>query len=180
MNEYLKYFGQLNQETQEHSRRVADLCYYLGEKLNLNKELLHKIGYVHDLGKLYIPSRIIRKSEKLNTLEREIIDMHSYYGYRMLKDMGEGPEVYIPVLFHHGFMKPRIGEERNVLTEEMMCSIYIIHSADVFDAMMSKRVYHEPYSIEEVLETLEKDALCTSEILEYLSETDLYRNQIAV
>lgn len=175
-NDYTKIFGQLNRETQDHSRRVAQICAYLAPVAGIDQSIAYTVGYVHDIGKLYIPSRIIRKSEALTALEREIIDMHAYYGYRMLKEMGDSPEIYIPVLFHHGFLKPRIGDEKTPLTENMMKSIYVIHSADVYDAMMSKRVYHEPFSKEETLAALENDALCNDEIIAALNKYELYRN----
>ena len=179
MRKYAGLFRQLNYETQKHSVRVASICAYIAEKLNMNQTLLYTIGYVHDIGKLYIPSRIIKKSEALTPLERDIIDMHSYYGYRMLKEEGESPSVYIPVLFHHGFMKPRIGDEKSVITEEMMNAIYVIHSADVYDAMLSKRVYHAPFTKDVVMSELSRDALCSKEIFECLyGMNDLYRKQI--
>ena len=176
MLKHAKVFGQLNKETQEHSQRVADICRYLAPVHNLPEEKMYEIGYVHDVGKMYIPSRIIRKSEKLTPIEREIVDMHSYYGFRMLRDMGAEPEIYVPVLFHHGFFKPRLGDEQCELTEQMMKSIAIVHSADIFDAMLSKRVYHEPYELEEVIEILEKDALASEKIIDGLYEYySLYR-----
>lgn len=167
---YAKLFGQLNKETQSHSKRVAKICRYLAPVMGIDEELAYRIGYVHDVGKLYIPSRIIKKSESLTELEREIVDLHSYYGYKMLKDMGDGPEVYIPVLFHHGFLKPRIGNEKAVLTEDMMKSIYVIHSADVYDAMMNKRVYHEPFSLEQTLDNLKDNALSNDNIINALAQ----------
>ena len=175
---YAKLFGQLNKETQSHSRRVAKICEYLSPVVGIDEELAYRIGYVHDVGKLYIPSRIIKKSEQLTELEREIVDMHSYYGYKMLKDMGDEPEIYIPVLFHHGFLKPRVGNENATVTEEMMKSIYILHSADVYDAMINKRVYHNPFTVEETLDELRNDALSSDEIIAELEQFSLYRKAI--
>lgn len=173
---YAKIFGQLNEETQQHSRRVADICRFVAPYEGMPKELLYEIGYVHDVGKMYIPSRIIRKSEKLTPIEREIVDMHSYYGYRILRDMGVKPEIYMPVLFHHGFMKPRLIDETCTLTTEMMKSIAIVHSADIFDAMLSKRVYHDPYELDEVLPVLREDALSSVKLMNALVDYyGLYR-----
>ncbi len=173
---YAKIFGQLNKETQEHSIRVADICRFLAPYVDVSEDKMYEIGFVHDVGKLYIPSRIIKKSEKLTPLEREIVDLHSYYGYRILKDMGSEEDIYLPVLFHHGFMKPRFGEEKGNMTEEIMKYICIVHTADIYDAMLSKRVYHEPFHIDEVMEVLSKDALASNTLLYALEEYSCTEN----
>ena len=174
---YARIFGQLNPETQSHSRRVAHLCKFLAPVVGVDEDLAYRLGYVHDFGKLYVPSRILKKSEKLTAIEREVVDLHSYFGYKLLKEeMKDSAEIYIPVLFHHGFLKPRMCLESSTnITNEMMKSISVLHSADVYDAMTNKRVYHNPFSVEETLTSLEGDALCNREIIDALSEYVVYR-----
>ncbi|MCR5671453.1 MAG: HD domain-containing protein [Butyrivibrio sp.] len=180
-NKYLGLFGQLDKETATHSVRVAEICKYLAPVIGIDEDLAYTIGYVHDIGKMYIPSRIIKKSEALTELERDIVDMHSFYGYRLLKELGDPKEIYLPVLYHHGFDKPKLyfKEGCGMLSKELAALISMVHSADIFDAMQSKRVYHEPFSIEETLAELANDPLCTEDIYNALSGCLLYRKVVS-
>ena len=58
-----------------------------------------------------------------------------------------------------------------------MNCIYIVHSADVYDAMLNKRVYHEPFILEEVFEELDKDGLVPDNVLMALKKYSLYRKK---
>ena len=49
-SEYSNVLNQLNRETYEHSQRVAFICRYLAEKLDLDEEVAYKIGLLHDIG----------------------------------------------------------------------------------------------------------------------------------
>lgn len=174
LHEYSSVLSQLNKETQEHSRRVAVISKYLAEKMNLDEEIAYKIGLLHDIGKIYIPSRIVRKSSKLTEVEREIVDLHAYFGYKILKEMDEPSVIYMPVLFHHGYWKPKLVlREEEVIEEHLTKYVCILHSADVFDAMTSKRVYHKPFSKRETLEELSNDILSSVSIVEYLESLNI-------
>ncbi len=167
--EYQSLLNQLNQETYQHSTRVAEICHYLASKLTLDEEIAFKIGLLHDVGKIYIPSRIVRKSTKLTEIEREIVDLHAYFGYKMLKSLGEPPIIYMPVLFHHGYWKPKLCvNEEEAIEEQLVKYVCILHSADVYDAMTSPRVYHKPFTKEETLATLSTDILSNAWIIEQL------------
>ncbi len=169
MNEiYNKLCRQLNQETKEHSERVSRLCKTIASEIGLDEELAERIGLLHDIGKMYVPSRILKKNGKLNDVEREIVDLHSYIGYQMLKDWGEEPEIYIPVLYHHGFNKPKLSVVAEKPDAEMAKYIYLVHSVDIYDAMTHKRSYHNPIEKSIVYEVLEDDYLCTDELLNHI------------
>ncbi len=73
--------------TRGHSEEVAELAILLGKALNLSREdlrLLEIAGYIHDIGKLKIPDRILMKPEKLNDEEWEIMKLHPVWGFEML------------------------------------------------------------------------------------------------
>ena len=178
LHEYSSVLNQLNKETLDHSSRVANISRYLAEQLKMDEDIAYKIGLLHDVGKIYIPSRIVRKSTKLTEVEREIIDLHAYFGYKMLKSMGESSMIYMPVLFHHGYWKPKLTLcDDEPLDDTLTKYVCVIHSADVFDAMTSKRVYHEPFSKEKTLKELSSDILSSAEIVKCLSEMDEEKEQ---
>ena len=162
---YQKFIGQLNAETQQHSYNVAALCESCAAPLMMNTHLAYKIGLLHDIGKVFIPSRIMKKNKGLTELERGIIDLHSYFGYQLLKEIGEPAEVTLPVLFHHGFNKYKLTEYDEVLTPDIVKYIYLVHSADIYDAMTSTRVYHSALDKQYVYDMLAEDAMCSRSIL---------------
>lgn len=164
--DYKSIIDQLNEETREHSYSVSKICRAISESVGLDPDLSEKIGLLHDIGKIYIPSRILKKNGKLTSVEREVIDLHSYYGYRILKVHGEDPIVYIPVLFHHGFNKTRLFMEDEPISDGAINYTYLIHSVDIYDATMSKRSYHMPMSFEFVYKLLHEDPLCPDNVLQ--------------
>lgn len=163
---YDLFLKQLDNNTEKHSHNVAEMCFRLAEHLNIDRETAYKVGLVHDIGKIYIPSRILKKSDKITPLEREIVDLHSYYGYRILRDRGESSEICIPVLFHHGFDKVKLQDVGEIkMTDEMNVLLKLVHSVDIYDAMISSRPYHTPFTMEEVYKVLMEDPLCDEKIL---------------
>lgn len=167
---YKAYIKQLNEETRKHSLRVAQICKTLAPSQSVDSETAYKVGLLHDIGKIYIPSRILKKNTGLSPLERDVVDLHSYYGYKTLKDMGESPEIYVPVLFHHGIGKPKLSSVQEPLSEDITRMIYLLHSVDVYEAMTSKRTYHEPAKKDAVLKILSNDVFCTKNIINELSQ----------
>lgn len=168
--EYKKYIEQLNNETKEHSIRVAALCDKYAYTENVDRNKAYKVGLLHDIGKIFIPSRILKKDTSLTGLEREMIDLHSYYGYKILKEIGESKEIYLPVLFHHGFGKHRLTETDEPIDEYDIKMIRLIHSIDIYDALTNKRVYHGAEDCQKVFEILKKDVLCSDRLLNAMYE----------
>ena len=176
-NRYSDIYGQMNQETKTHSKDVADICCKSAVILGLDPDRAYTIGLLHDIGKIYIPSRILKKDNKLNELEREIIDMHSYYGYRIVMERGESADVYIPILYHHGFSKPKIEEPKEQITTEMLRYTMLIHSADIYDARVKKRTYHDPLPQDEVIKILREEKIADRDtvdaIMRVVQEKDI-------
>ena len=175
IDDYKKILKQLNNETERHSISVAEICKAIAEKEGLDQELSYKIGLVHDIGKLYIPGRILKKNGKLSGIEREVVDLHSYYGYRILKEYGENDSVYMPVLLHHGFGKAHLKLVDEQISVKVMEYTALVHSVDIYDAMTSKRAYHTPIDFDAIYKILSKDVLCTKELLALITEYDSYK-----
>lgn len=164
------YYKQLNSETREHCERVAWLSKAVAEYVGLNENLAFTIGLYHDVGKIYVPSRILRKDSGLTSLEREIVDLHSYYGYGIIKETGMGPDIYIPVLYHHGFNKNKLSEIKEQVSMDNLRYIQIVHLVDIYDAMRAKRVYRDPCGKEEVINALLQDTLCNDIIIDFMQK----------
>jgi HD-GYP domain-containing protein (c-di-GMP phosphodiesterase class II) len=147
-----------------HPFNVAYLSNLIGQALGFSKERLEKLymaALLHDVGKLFIDSRILNKKEPLTDEERKEIEKHCEYGYNILKDMLQinNPVSGIEnvVLQHHerfdGLGYPNGVKGNNILLESR-----IIFLADAVDAMLSKRPYREENSIDYVINQVRLNA----------------------
>lgn len=175
IDDYKKILEQLNNETERHSISVAEICKTIAPKMNLDPDIAYLIGLVHDIGKIYIPGRILKKNGRLSDIEREVIDLHSYYGYRILKEYGEKDIIYMPVLLHHGFGKAHLKLVDEQISVNIMEYTSLVHSVDIYDAMSSKRAYHTPIDFETICEILRDDVLCADNLLALIKEYDSYK-----
>lgn len=143
--------------TYRHSVNVAVLSTVIGMGLNFKKSDLVDLcvaAIFHDLGKLRINPAILNKPSVLTTEEYEIMKEHSKLSYELIKERKDvSARSKVGVLFHHenedGSGYPR-GLEKN----DIHLFAKIIHVADVYDALTSKRPYKNPYEVSEVIEYL--------------------------
>lgn len=143
--------------TFRHSVNVAVIATVIGEGLGLNYDELVQLcmaGLFHDIGKIKIDTQIFNKPALLTDSEYEIMKGHSRLSYEFLKDKWDVTSLTkIAVLQHHenedgsGYPQGLSGEEIHQFSK-------IIHVADVYDALISKRPYKEPYSTSEAVEYL--------------------------
>ena len=90
MRYQLDVLGKLDPFTRKHSENVANLCCRICEYLRCKSSFtVHCTigGYLHDIGKLFIPPEILNKPDKLTPEEYEVIKTHTTLGYDMcMKD----------------------------------------------------------------------------------------------
>ena len=153
--DYMRLIDMLDDETREHCVRTAikvkDIVIPM-QMSTVDTQKMIVAAYLHDIGKYYIQEKVLKKPGKLTDLERSIVDMHSYYGYMHLKDIGIDDEICQLVLLHHGIFKPRPGIE--LTNEKIIFLSAILRTADAYDALTSERTYHEAKTNEEALEIL--------------------------
>src|SRR5690606_28460528 len=90
--------------TRGHSERVALVARRLGEELELPEEDLHDIylsGLLHDVGKIGVDDRILRKPGQLTDEEFLAIQQHPMIGYEILKGLKNLQKVLPGVRSHH-------------------------------------------------------------------------------
>ena len=141
--------------TYAHSVNVALYCSIIGLSMGLDEKSLEELalaGLLHDLGKMSIPSEILNKEGRLTQEEYQIMKSHAKISYDIIKERWDiAPNVKVAVLFHHENVDGS-GYPNGITGEEMTLYTKIIHVADVFDALLSKRPYKKPYSAYEVSE----------------------------
>ena len=141
--------------TYAHSVNVALYCSIIGLSIGLDEKALEELalaGLLHDLGKMSVPNEILNKEGRLTQEEYQIMKSHAKISYDIIKERWDvTPNVKVAVLFHHENVDGS-GYPNGIMGEEMTLYTKIIHVADVFDALLSKRPYKQPYSAYEVSE----------------------------
>lgn len=145
----------LDENTRLHNGRVEVLMVAFLEAhshLYTFRQELITAARIHDIGKIWIPKEILNAPRKLTAEEREVIDWHAYYGYELAKAQGYSDTVCKLVLYHHGEDKPK-REDINV-HEEIRRHAAILRVIDAYDALTSKRAYHDKFSDERAMDIL--------------------------
>jgi putative nucleotidyltransferase with HDIG domain len=146
--------------TEEHTRRVALRAVQVGEELELPPERLRVLaagGLLHDMGKLSVPDEILNKPAALSDDEYEIVKRHSEWGEQLLAQLGFPGDVRRLVRDHHerldgsGYPFGAFGDQLDLETR-------IIGTCDVYDALISPRVYRGAWSHERALSLLREEA----------------------
>ena len=115
---------------------------------------------LHDIGKLAIPDEIVNKPSRLTEDEYEYMKKHSVLGAKIIDEMylKFSDESYLHMareiaLSHHERWDGS-GYPNKIKGEEIPLEVRIVSIADVFDALVSERVYKKPYSFEETMEII--------------------------
>jgi len=139
-------------ETEHHSRRVTAFTIAIARKMGLAKEQINVIArgaFLHDIGKMAIPDKILHKPGKLTDDEMEIMKEHCYLGYKMIcriPFLAEAAEI----IYSHQERYDGLGYPRGLKGEEIPLGARIFAIADTLDAMRSDRVYRKAQSMEAV------------------------------
>jgi hypothetical protein len=147
--------------TELHTRRVALRAIQVGEILGLSAGRLRKLaigGLLHDMGKLSVPVGILQKPGPLTEEEYEVIRHHPDWGRRLIVALGGfSPEVERLVMDHHERLDGK-GYPRGLRAEQLDLETRILTVCDVYDALISKRVYREAWSEAEAIVLLHKES----------------------
>lgn len=143
--------------TYRHSVNVAVLSTVIGMGFHFKKTDLVDLcvsAIFHDLGKLQISPVLLNKPAKLTKEEYQIMKEHSKLSYELIKDrLDVSAKSKVGVLFHHE-NEDGSGYPKGLERKDIHLFAKIIHVADVYDALTSKRPYKNPYSVSEAVEYL--------------------------
>ncbi len=145
--------------TASHSAGVAYVAYELAQYYGMSEEKSREIkvaGYLHDIGKIAVPSEIISKPGSLDTNEFNVIKSHPYYTRQILMHIKELEEIAEWAGAHHE-KKDLSGYPRKPDEKELGVEVEIIAYADVFTALCEERPYREALSLNEVMCVLAKE-----------------------
>ena len=148
---------QKDRETENHSKRVTAFTIAIAQKMGLSKEDIRVIArgaFLHDIGKMAIPEKILTKPGKLTPEEAEVMKEHAWYGYKIVKKipfLSEAAEI----VYSHQERFDGTGYPRRLKGEEIPLGARIFSIADTFDAITSDRVYRPKQSAEAARKEIE-------------------------
>lgn len=142
-----------------HSLNVAILCHEFANWMHMPEEeqdILTLAGLLHDVGKMGIPGKIIKKVGLLTDEEYELIKQHPQKGYDFLKKHPLDERIMNAALMHHERCDGS-GYPQGLKADEIDDFAKIVAIADYYDALTSARVYREPHCPFEVFRMLQQE-----------------------
>jgi hypothetical protein len=145
--------------TRGHSERVSEGVGMLGRHLRLpedRQQALEHAGLLHDVGKVGVPTSIIRKPGRLDDSEMDAIRLHPARGVELIGNIPFLEEVKSAVLHHHE-KYDGTGYPAGLSGTNIPYFARIIGIVDAFDCLTSTRSYRPARSVDETLAILEQD-----------------------
>ena len=149
-----------DRSTEEHTRRVATWAVALGESLGLRGGRLRELalaGILHDIGKLSVPHAILTKPGKLTDEEMAVIRLHPVWGDELLAQLGHPERIRRWVRGHHERLDGS-GYPDRLAGSCLDLETRILAVADVYDALVSPRVYRSAWTSDRALALLREGA----------------------
>ncbi len=148
-------------ETGAHVKRVALISELLACKCGFDSEysaMIKVASSLHDIGKVGIPDDILNKSGKLTESEFQVMKNHADIGFKILS-RSDKPLVKLAATIAHEHHEHYDGNgyPAGLSGENIAVEARIVSLADVFDALSSKRIYKEAWSIEEILDYFKRN-----------------------
>jgi HD-GYP domain-containing protein (c-di-GMP phosphodiesterase class II) len=144
--------------TRGHSERVAAYSRTIARTLGQSPEFQERIwiaGVLHDVGKIGIEDRILKKGGVLTADEYEQMKLHPVIGEEILKPLEPLREMLPAIRWHHEAWNGR-GYPDGLKGEQIPLIARVIAVADCFDAITTNRPYQRAYTAEFAVETITK------------------------
>lgn len=143
--------------TADHCDRLQRLSYATGLELGLSASELYRLdfgAYLHDVGKIRVPTSILLKPGKLDEQEWRIIRKHPSYGREMLQSTFM--RAAGAVVEQHHERSDGSGYPYGLSEQEILVESAIVAVADTYDAMTSDRPYRRGCPPQEAFDELER------------------------
>lgn len=142
--------------TQFHSRNVARLSVLLARELGFTEqhtEALETAALLHDIGKIGISDRVLRKAARLTPIERAEVQQHAVLGERILA--GTSLTEVLPWILSHHERWDGGGYPARLVGEEIPLEARVLAVCDAYDAMTSDRPYRSALSAAAALQEID-------------------------
>jgi HD-GYP domain-containing protein (c-di-GMP phosphodiesterase class II) len=143
--------------TEQHTRRVALRAVQVGETLGLSRRRLRSLaigGLVHDIGKLSVPDAVLKKPGPLDDDEYEVVKRHADLGAKLIDELGGFPDSVRRLVRDHHERLDGTGYPAGLRADELSLDTRILSVCDVYDALISSRVYRGAWTHEQAMSLL--------------------------
>ncbi|MBA5762986.1 HD domain-containing protein [Vibrio sp. 404] len=199
----LKIGHERDPETAQHLVRIGRYSEALARLLTKHKpeittEFIHRIkcyAPFHDIGKYRIPDEVLFSTNTFSSAERAIMNKHTIYGEEIIANVVDMADLTnIPseevtflknIIRHHHEAFDGTGHPDGLSNVHIPLEARIVTLADVFDALLTKRPYKDPWTLDQVIEFVKAksgylfDPLCVQVLLENLDEMMTIRQTFA-
>ncbi len=139
--------------TRGHSERVSRVSVAIAQRLGLSDDECEKIrisALLHDVGKIGIDDKILKKPAALTDEEYEIMKQHPQKGYKIMSQIPAMKE-FLPGMYMHHEMINGQGYPQGLKGDEIPMMGRIVAVADTFDAMTTDRPYQLAMKFEDAV-----------------------------
>ena len=146
--------------TKGHSGRVSQYSVMLAKELGLPEEEISKVrvsATLHDVGKIGVEDRVLKKPGVLTNEEFEIMKRHTVMGYEIVRQVKQLEEMLPGIRWHHEALNGK-GYPDGIRGDEIPLLVRIISVADTFDAITTDRPYQAGRDFPQGIEILQKHA----------------------
>ena len=150
--------------TRGHSGRVAKYSLAIGESLKMNAEELDCLrisALLHDVGKIGVEDRILKKPGKLTDEEFDVMKQHTSKGANIMRPVAQLKDMLPGIEFHHERMDGH-GYPSGLAGEQIPLLARIIAVADTFDAITTNRPYQTAMDLTYAIERIRSLAISRS------------------
>lgn len=149
VKQLLEMLYSYDEETYDHSLRVAYIAMHMCDKArkeklpgatNFDKEKIVTAALLHDIGKIFIPHKILHKQGALTEAEFQTVEEHPVLGAGIARLYGLPEDICEMIENHHKKMDGSGYPKNNNLPSE---SAMLVSAADIFSAITEKRSYKD-------------------------------------
>jgi putative nucleotidyltransferase with HDIG domain len=147
-----------DRETEGHSKRVTAFTIAIARAMGLPREQINTIArgaFLHDIGKMAIPDRILNNPGKLEPQEMDVMKEHAYHGYQIVKKIPFLQDA-AEIVYSHQEKYDGTGYPRGLKGEQIPLGARIFSIADTLDAITSDRPYRPAQSLAAAREEIRK------------------------
>jgi putative nucleotidyltransferase with HDIG domain len=147
--------------TRGHSGRVARYSTIIGHGMGMNVEDLDRLriaALLHDVGKIGVDDRVLKKPGKLTDEEFDLMKQHTIKGANIMRPVGQLKDVLPGIELHHERMDGK-GYPYGLPAEQIPLMARIIAVADTLDAITTNRPYQSAMDLDFALERIRSLAI---------------------